>query len=127
MENTKEKKDLTSVLKNALKERNNPTDMKEIHIGTVLSTEPVIVSIHEGKVVLTENDELYISEWFRFRCDIDKTGALSSTVPDKLDSSKTNYNLAKTIKENHSYGGAPCIMPQAIEFLADAKQSIQRV
>ena len=120
MEDTKEKKDLTSVLKRALKARNNPTDLKEIHIGTVILTEPVTVTIFEGKVTLTENQELFISEWFRFRCDIDKTEALTSTVPDKLNSSKENYRQAKNITEKHSFSGADCIMPQAISFLASA-------
>ena len=89
----REKADIITVLKDSLKERTNPNDLKEIHIGVVQNLEPVIVTIFEGKVVVKEEDELFISEWFRFRCDIDKTGALSSDVPDELQSSEQNYKI----------------------------------
>lgn len=112
-----QKTDLTRVLKDALKERNNPTDYKAIHLAKVVKLEPLIVSIYEDKILLEENVELYISEWFRFRCNIDKTSALSSTVPSKLDS-------AKGVTETHSYGGAPCQMPNAISYLADAISAV---
>lgn len=56
--------DLTSVLKSALKERVNPTDLKAVHIGEVLNLTPLSVGILENKVILDENEELYISEWF---------------------------------------------------------------
>lgn len=109
MQNT----NLAKVLKGALKERNNPVDYKAIHLAKVVKLEPLIVSIYEDKILLEENVELYISEWFRFRCDIDKTSALSSTVPAKLDS-------AKGVTETHSYTGSACAMPDAITYLADA-------
>lgn len=107
------KVDLTNVLKGALKSRNNPTDLKAINIGTVVKLEPLTVALYEGKVLLRENNELYISEWFRFRCNINKTEWLSKTVPEDLQN-------AKGVKETHSYGGAPCQMPDAIEYLTDA-------
>ena len=116
----KEKIDIITELKDALKSRNNPSDLKEIHIGVVQELEPVVVTIFEGSVILKEDEELFISEWFRFRCDIDKTLALSSDVPDKLGSSKYNYGEAEKISESHSYGGAPCRIPDAISYLADA-------
>lgn len=59
--------DITTVLKNALKTRNNPTDLKPSIIGKVVQISPITVSICEGKILLEENDELFISEWFRFR------------------------------------------------------------
>jgi len=116
MEN-KQNYDITRVLKTELNRRNNPTDMKSVHIGKVISLSPLTVSIYEGKVVLTENVDLYISEWFRFRCDIDKTNALSSDVP-------TNVNNAKNVTETHSANGSPCNMPSAITYLANAITSI---
>lgn len=63
--------------------------------------------------MLTEDDELYISEFFRLRCNIDKTGVLSSSVPSDTDS-------AEQVKETHSYTGADCVMPNAISYLASA-------
>lgn len=111
------KQDLTTILKTALNERNNPTDLKEIHIGKVEQVSPVIASISEGKIQLEENDELIISEWFRFRCNIDKTTLLSSGVPDDL----TN---ARGVSETHSYSGASCNMPSAVEYLAQAIEKV---
>jgi len=111
------KQDLTTILKTALTERNNPTDLKEIHIGKVEQVSPVIASISEGKIQLEENDELIISEWFRFRCNIDKTTLLSSGVPDDLGN-------ARGISETHSYTGASCNMPSAVEYLAQAIEKV---
>ena len=113
----KEKTDIITELKDALKARTNPSDLKEIHIGVVVNVEPVIVTIFEGQVTLKEEEELFISEWFRFRCNIDKTGALSSDVPEALKN-------AKNITETHSYTGTSCIMPQAISFLASAIKKV---
>ena len=110
-------KDLTTVLKSALNERNNPTDLKEIHIGKVEQVSPVIASISEGKIQLEENDELIISEWFRFRCNIDKTTKLSEGVPDDL----TN---ARAVTETHSYTGTSCNMPSAVDYLAQAIEKV---
>lgn len=107
------KPDLISTLAEELNKRNNPTDLKTGIIGVVKQLEPLVVSINEGAINLTENDNLLISEWFRFRCNIDKTGALSSTVPSDLDS-------ATSVTETHSQGGAACKMPDAISSLADA-------
>ncbi len=78
-----QKTDLARVLKGALKRCQNPTDYKAIHLAKVVKLEPLIVSIYEDKILLEENVELYISEWFRFRCNIDKDGTLSSVVPNK--------------------------------------------
>ncbi len=72
---------IIDVLKNELQKRNNPTDLKANIIGKVVQLEPVIVSISDGLVLLKENDHLEVSEWFRFRCNIDKESALSSDVP----------------------------------------------
>lgn len=113
------KKELTiiDVLKTELQKRNNPTDLKANIIGKIVQLEPIIVSISDGHILLRENKHLEISEWFRFRCNIDKKSALSSDVPDALKS-------AKNVKETHSQGGAACGMPSAIEYLATAISKI---
>lgn len=122
MEN-KQDYNIARVLKQELQKRNNPTDLKSIHIGTVINLEPLTVTIYEGKVTLTEGDDLFISEWFRFRCNIDKTHALSQDVPDDLQQSNDFCDQAKEINETHSATGSPCSMPQAISLLADAINS----
>lgn len=108
-----ESKDIVDVLKEKLKERNNPVDLKSTIIGKVVQLEPLKVSIYEDKVYLTENEELFISEWFRFRCNIDKTQRLTSDVPNEL----TN---AQAVTETHSLTGSPCGMPNAINYLVNA-------
>ena len=113
MEIGNEQKDFFGVLAGELKGRNNPTDLKSGIIAKVEQVEPVIVSYSDGKIMLSENEELLISEFFRLRCNIDKTGTLSSTVPGDTDS-------AESIIETHSYTGAACQMPNAISSLADA-------
>ncbi len=112
-----QKTDLARVLKGALKECQNPTDLKAVNIAKVVKLEPLTVSLYEGKVLLREGFELYISEWFRFRCNIDKTSALSSDVPSKLES-------AKAITETHSFISSACLMPNAITYLADAISAV---
>ena len=111
------KPDLIKILAGKFKENQNPTDLKPSIIGIVKQLEPLIISINDGAVLLTEGDELFISEWFRFRCNIDKTGALSSDVPSSLES-------ATGITETHSYTETLCNMPDAISYLADAITSI---
>ncbi len=111
------KENIVDVLKNSIKKCQNPTDLKPSIIGKVVQLSPVIVSISEDKILLEENNELFISEWFRFRCDIDKTSALSSDVPSDLSS-------ARGISETHSYGGAGCGMPSAIDYVAKAIESV---
>lgn len=106
-------KDFFGVLADELRGRDNPTDLKSAIIGQVEQLSPIIVSYADGRIMLTENEELYISEFFRFRCDIDKTGVLSSQVPSDTDN-------AESIKETHSYTGADCVMPNAISYLASA-------
>jgi len=109
-----EQKDFFKVLAGELKTRDNPSDMKCGIIARVEQLSPkIIVSFSEAKIFLTEDEELLISEWFRFRCNIDKTGVLSSTVP-------TNTDNAEAVTETHSNGGAPCSMPDAISYLASA-------
>lgn len=108
---------IIDVLKNELQKRNNPTDLKANIIGKVVQLEPIIVSISDGHVLLKENDHLEISEWFRFRCKIDKESALSSDVPTALEN-------AQNVTETHSYGGAVCGMPNAIGYLATAISKI---
>ena len=91
-----EQKDFFNLVADEFKKRNNPTDLKSAILAKVEQITPlVIVSFADGKIMLTENDELYISEFFRLRCNIDKTGMLSSTVPSETDS-------AKSIQEVHS-------------------------
>lgn len=111
----KEKKlDLASVLANELKKRDNPTDLKEGIFATVKQVEPVILACENAQIQLVENDNLYISEWFRLRCNIDKTSALSSTVPDDCSS-------AEGVTEIHSYTPKnACNMPNAIKDLSTA-------
>ena len=104
-------------LANLLNERTNPTDLKASMIGKVVKLSPITIQIDNGNALLVENDELEISEWFRFRCNIDKDKALSSDVP-------TNLEQAKAITEVHSYGRTPCQMPNAIIFLATAIEKI---
>lgn len=113
MEIGNEQKDFFGVLAGELKGRNNPTDLKSGIIAKVEQVEPVIVSYSDGKIMLSENEELLISEFFRLRCNIDKTGTLSSTVPGDTDS-------AEAVIETHSYTGAACQMPNAISSLAGA-------
>lgn len=109
-----EQKDFFSVLADELKGRDNPKDLKSGIIARVEQVAPlVIVSYADGKIMLTENDELYISEFFRLRCNIDKTGVLSADVPANTDN-------AEAITETHSYTGSPCNMPDAISYLAGA-------
>lgn len=109
----KHEENLINILKNELKSRNNPIDLKPVYIGKIINLLPVQVAIFDDKIILTEDDDLLISEQFRLRCEIDKTSALSSDVPNLLDQ-------AKQVTETHSASGSPCNMPQAIEKLANA-------
>lgn len=113
------KKDFFSVLADELNNRNNPKDLKSAIIARVEQITPlIIVSYADGKIMLQEDDELIISEWFRFRCNIDSTGVLSSTVTSELDS-------AQGIKEVHSYTGADCQMPTAVVHLSNAISGVR--
>lgn len=105
------------VLKKELNKRNNPMDLRSIIIGKVAQINPIIVQIEDGKIILSEGEELEISEWFRFRCNIDSTGVLSSNVPENLEN-------AQNVMEIHSQGGAECQMPNAISYLAEAINAI---
>lgn len=105
------------ILSKEFKKRNNPLDLKSSIIGKVAQVSPIIIQIEDGKILLTENEELEISEWFRFRCNIDTENALSSSVPENLKN-------AANISETHSQGGAPCNMKNAISFLSEAINSI---
>ena len=107
-------KDFFNILAKELHSRNNPKDLKSAIIARVEQVSPlIIVSYSDGKIFLTEDDELLISEWFRFRCNIDATGDLTSGVPSDLES-------AQAVKEVHSYTGADCQMPSVIAHLANA-------
>ncbi len=101
----------------ALKERENPVDLKPCIIGKVVELSPVTVQTGEENILLVEDEELQLSEWFKFRCNIDSTGALSSSVPSYLES-------AKSVTEIHSYTGTACTMPEAISYLAQAIQAV---
>lgn len=81
----KKEETIFDVLKNELQKRNNPTDLKANIIGKVVQLEPIIVSISDGHVLLKENDHLEISEWFRFRCNIDKTKSFTNSVSTAVD------------------------------------------
>lgn len=109
----KEKNDFTALLANNFKNCQNPPNYKEAIVAKVITVEPLNVFIESEKITLKEGKNLLISEGFRFRCNIDKTTALSVGVLDDLES-------AKAVTEFHSYGGAPCGMPNAIEDLANA-------
>ena len=65
---TKHEDNLINVLKGALKGRDNPIDLKPVYIGKIVNLSPIKVSIFDGKVILTEDNDLYISEQFRFAC-----------------------------------------------------------
>lgn len=112
MSNKKEET-IIDVLTTELKKRNNPTDLKPSILGKVVELAPITVQITEQRVLLVEGKDLEISEWFKFRCNIDKTGALSSTVP-------TNTDNAESIKETHSQSQVSCKMPEAIKYLSTA-------
>ena len=101
----------------ALKDRENPTDLKPCLIYKVVELNPITLQSSDESVLLVENEELQISEWFSFRCNIDKTGALSKTVPNELQT-------AEQVQETHSFNSSPCDMPTAIEDLASAIQSV---
>lgn len=111
--NNKKEDSFIDVISKELSKRNNPTDLKASIIGKIVSLEPLTVQIAEGNILLVEGEELEISEWFRFRCDIDKNLTLSETVTQNVES-------AKNVTETHSYSGTVCNMPQAISYLADA-------
>ncbi len=113
----KDEENLIFILKNELKSRNNPVDLKSVYIGKVTNLSPVEVVIFNGKVTLTEGDDLFISEQFRLRCNIDKTSALTTDVPDLL-------NYAKQITETHSNNGTACQMPEAVANLSNAIEKI---
>lgn len=111
---TEQKKDFFKLLAGEFKNRDNPSDLKSAILAKVEQISPkIIVSYADGKIMLTEDDELLISEWFRFRCNIDKTSVLSSNVQSDCDS-------AKEVTEVHSQGGASCQMPNAVSYLASA-------
>lgn len=95
------------------KKRNNTNDLKEGKAGTVINLEPLTVALQNGAITLTDGDDLILTEAFKLRCNIDKTGVLSSTVPSNTDS-------AESVTETHSYTGSACSMPNAISSLAAA-------
>ena len=105
---------LALVFAQELKKRNNPSSYKELTIAIVKTVEPLQLAVANSQIMLSEAlGNLYIPEWFTFRCNIDKTGVLSSTVPSDTDN-------AESITETHSYTGSPCNMPDAISSLASA-------
>ncbi len=107
------KKDFFQELAEQYKKRDNPTDLKPAIIGIVTGLNPLCVSIDDGLINLFENDNLFLSEWFKIRCQIDENKDLSEQVPDLLQK-------AQKVKETHSQGGAPCVMPDAIAFVCQA-------
>jgi len=106
------KQDFAYFVAAELKKRDNPKDFKPCE-AIVISLSPLTLSVLDSKVILIENQNLIISEWFKKRWDLDKTTALSADVPSLLAS-------AKAVSETHSYTGSPCIMPSAITHLANA-------
>ncbi len=118
--------DIITEIAKGLKERDNPKDLKSAIIAQVVKIEPKIsVAYCENKIILNEDEELIISEWFRFRCNIDKTEALSQNVPDNLNNALQNAQNAKLVTETHSYGGAPCQMPNAISHIYNAINNLK--
>ena len=102
-----------------LKKRDNPKDYKPCE-AFVVSLSPVVVSILDGKIKLVEGKDLIITEWFKKRWDIDKTAALSVDIPGLLSDAVSLCESATNITETHSYGGAPCQMPNAVSDLSQA-------
>lgn len=80
------KKDFGYVFAKELKKRDNPKDFKPSE-AIVVGLSPVVLSVLDNKVTLTEGKNLIISEWWQFRRDIDKTFALSEDIPDLLEES----------------------------------------
>ena len=109
----KDDKNFFKYLAKEIKNRDNPTDLKEVCFGFVVNLAPLTVSTNGGAFLFVEGEDLFISEQFKLRCDIDKTSALSSDVSSLL-------NEAKQVVEVHSYTGSDCLMPTAIKKLADA-------
>lgn len=118
MDFQKKDKNFFKYLAKEIKNRDNPPDLKEVVIGFIANLEPVTVTTDGGAFTFIENNNLFISEQFRLRCNIDKTSALSSDVPNLLDQ-------AKLVTETHSTSGSPCNMPQAIEKLANAIDKVK--
>lgn len=114
---TKKDKNFFKFLAKEIKNRDNPTDLKQNVIGFVTNIEPLTVSTDGDSFVFIDGEDLFVSEQFRLRCKIDETTALSSDVPNLL-------NKAKQVTETHSNGGSPCNMPQAIEKLAQAIEKV---
>ena len=108
-----QRKDFFQEMAEQFKKRNNPTDLKPAIIGIVTGLNPLCVSIEDGLINLFENDNLILSEWFKIRTEIDKESDLSEQVPNLLEQ-------AEAIKETHSQGGAPCIMPDAVALVCQA-------
>ncbi len=98
-------KSFMTLLSEELHRRNNPDDLKSSIIGKVVKLDPIIVSVSNGYVLLKENDDLEISEWFRFRCNIDNDKKVTKT---------------KTVIETHSYTKTECLLPESIKTLANA-------
>ena len=101
------------VLKNELEKRNNPTDLKSAIIGKVVQLDPIIVSISDGNVLLHENKHLKVSEWFKFRCDIDETKPFTNSVSIAVDKAKTP-----------TCGGEGCNIGSIVSNLATALQNV---
>lgn len=114
---TKKDKNFFKFLAKEIKNRDNPTDLKQNVIGFVKNLEPLTIATDGDSFIFIEGEDLFILEQFRLRCDMDKTTALSSDVPDLL-------NGARQVTETHSYGGSPCNMPQTIEKLAQAIEKV---
>lgn len=96
---TKKDKNFFKFLAKEIKNRDNPTDLKQNVIGFVIKIEPLTVSTDGDTFFFIEGEDLFVSEQFRLRCKIDETTVLSSDVPSLL-------NEAKQVTENHSYGGS---------------------
>lgn len=103
MSNNKE--NAIDIIATSFKQCRNPDDLKSSIIGKVVKLDPIIVSVSNGYVLLKENDDLEISEWFRFRCNIDNDKKVTKT---------------KTVIETHSYTKTECLLPESIKTLANA-------
>lgn len=108
----KEKNDFISQLHEQFKGCANPPNYKEAIIAKVVTAEPLSLHIDGEKNLLIEGENLLISEGFRFRCNIDKTTALSVDVVNAL-------NSANSINIQHT-NGSSCVTNGAIDYLITA-------
>ena len=98
------------------KKRDNPKEWKPQE-AIVISLSPIKLKVLDGKVILAENKNLIIPEWFKKRWNIDQTFALSQYIPQLIqnitDLSNDFIDIIDPENENqgvlHSY--PPAVEP----------------